>query len=490
MKKVLFTIMILMLSVNLVNAASYSVSVGTKSLTKGGSTNLTIKGSDVTGRFNIRTSDASVVSVSESSIWIENNSFKITLKALKVGDATITVTPAAGTSDSNGNAANLSSKSVKITVALPREKSSNNNLKSLSVDGYELSPAFDANTLEYTTTVPSTVDKINIKAQKADNYASISGIGEFEVSEGVNEFEVIVTSETRKDKVYKVIVNVEDLNPIEVEYEGESYTVVKNPKNLVAPPNYTETTVQIENNVVPGFYNDYTKYQLVGLKDSAGTISLFVYDNGKYDKYCEIKGESVAITPIDFPELDIPKELMYTVDKIDFNGSKVEALILGGGNLENAKHAWVYGINIATGEKAYYHYSFVDKTLQYDNDLYILEALYELINQYDKYSYIILGTSVGCAILLILTITFAICNHSKKKILKKYIEKKEKALEQTAILNTKDIEEASKKETKKVAKKEVIETNEDLEEATYNLFDEDKKKKKTKSKNKNTKIDK
>ena len=484
MKKVVFTIMMLVLSVSLVNAASYSVSVGTKSLTTGGKTTLTIKGSDVTGRFNVKTSDASVVSVSESSIWIENNSYKITLNALKVGSATITVTPAAGTSDSKGNAANLSSKSVKITVSLPREKSSNNNLKSLSVDGYELSPAFDANTLEYTTTVPSTVDKINIKAQKADNYASISGIGEFEVSEGINEFEVIVTSETRKDKVYKVIVNVEDLNPIEVDYEGESYTVVKNPKNLVAPPNYTETTVQIENNVVPGFYNDYTKYQLVGLKDSAGIISLFVYDNGKYDKYSEIKGESVTITPIDFPKIDTPKDLIYSIEKIDFNGSEAEALIIG----DNKKHAWVYGINIVTGEKAFYHYNFVDKTVQNDDNLYLLQALQLYSEQYNNYSYIILGTSVGCAILLILTITFAICNHSKKKILKKYIEKKEKALEQTAMLNTKDIEKVSKKDIKKTNKKEVIETNEDLEEATYNLFDEDKKK--IKSKNKNAKTDK
>ena len=39
-----------MLSIGLVNAASYNVSVGTKNLTKGGSTTLTIKGKDVTGR--------------------------------------------------------------------------------------------------------------------------------------------------------------------------------------------------------------------------------------------------------------------------------------------------------------------------------------------------------------------------------------------------------------------------------------------------------
>lgn len=447
MKKGWFTLFLLLFSISIVNAKSdYSVSVGTKNLTKGGNTKLTIKGNNVTGRFNIKTSDASVISVSEGSIWIENNSYSITLKALNVGSATITVTPATGTSDSSGNAVSLASKSVKITVSLPREKSSNNNLKSLAIEGYDLSPAFDPNTLEYTTTVPATIDKITIQAQKADSYASITGSGEFEVSEGTNEFKVVVTSETKQEKVYKIVVNVEDLNPIEVTINGETYTVVKNAKNLQAPFSYTETTVQIDNNVVPGFFNENIKYQLVGLKDSSGNISLFTYNNGKYEKYNEIKGESITVTPLRLPELDLPKILKYSKDEVDFAGIKAEALVIG----ENRRFALIYGKNVETGEEDFYQYNFDDKTIQ----LYDFQGIEAMIS-YAKFIYIILGLSIVVTILFISTVVLVIFNIRKKKLIKKYINKKQSSLDKAN--NNENQDETSndifKDDNKKVSKK-------------------------------------
>lgn len=412
MKKGWFTLFLLLFSISIVNAKSdYSVSVGTKNLTKGGNTKLTIKGNNVTGRFNIKTSDASVISVSEGSIWIENNSYSITLKALNVGSATITVTPATGTSDSSGNAVSLASKSVKITVSLPREKSSNNNLKSLAIEGYDLSPAFDPNTLEYTTTVPATIDKITIQAQKADSYASITGSGEFEVSEGTNEFKVVVTSETKQEKVYKIVVNVEDLNPIEVTINGETYTVVKNAKNLQAPFSYTETTVQIDNNVVPGFFNENIKYQLVGLKDSSGNISLFTYNNGKYEKYNEIISGYIQFTPYKITNILEG----YIKKDININNDKVEALLVS----DNSKFAVLYGINVIDGNEGYYIYDMESQSIQkYDSEM--IDRLREENHQYLYIIYIV----GGLAIFSLLIVIILLCNYSKKnKLIKKYLDK-------------------------------------------------------------------
>ncbi len=51
--KIIVTVCLLFGWVSNACAASFTVSVGSQNLTKGGSTKLTIKGSDVTGRFNI-----------------------------------------------------------------------------------------------------------------------------------------------------------------------------------------------------------------------------------------------------------------------------------------------------------------------------------------------------------------------------------------------------------------------------------------------------
>ena len=458
MKKLFYAIILFLGFASIANAASYSISAGARGLIKGGTTSLTISGSGVTGRFNIKTSDASVISVSEGSIWIENNSYKVTLKALKVGTATITVTPSSGTSDSNGNAVNLGSKSVSISVSLPREKSKNNNLKALSVEGYELSPAFDANVLEYSTTVPSTVDVIKINATKADNYASISGTGEFEVEEGINEFNVIVTSETGSEKNYVVKVMVEDLSPIEVKVGKKSYTVVKNVKNLTKPDNYEDTTVNISDSIIPAFYNDKTKYTLVGLKDEEGNVELFIYDKEKYLNYNEIKSETTTIAILECPEV----LKGYQTKEISINDNKIKALVVS----NSSSYAIVYGIDLASGEKAYYEYNLKDKTIAKYND----ELIIKLQNQNQKISYIMIVAVAGLIIFSGLTIVLLSANNKKKKLINKYIEKND---DSTTSAPKKD---AIKKE--KLPKKEEQKEEISSETEVYDLFEDTKKKKK------------
>ena len=101
MKKNILKLTILFISmflyIGVVDAATFKISAS-QNLSKGNKTKLTIKGNDVTGRFNIKTSNASVVSISEDRVWVENNSVTVTLNALNVGTATITVTPS-NTSD-------------------------------------------------------------------------------------------------------------------------------------------------------------------------------------------------------------------------------------------------------------------------------------------------------------------------------------------------------------------------------------------------------
>ena len=219
-------------------------------------------------------------------------SFSVTCKATSVGIINFSIS--GDITSENGNNTKISgSKSVKVVT--PREKSNNNKLKSLSVSDYTISPEFNASTNEYYLTVPSTTEKITISATKADSYATLEGTGEKEVNLGTNVFEIVVTSETGISNIYKLTVSVEDLNPIEVEINGEKYTVVKEAKNLKKPELFDETTVKINNFDIPAFYNEQVNYTLVGLKNSEGIITLYIYDNGKYQMYHEYTSDKLTV---------------------------------------------------------------------------------------------------------------------------------------------------------------------------------------------------
>ena len=66
---------------------------------------------------------------------------------------------------------NTSASSVTIKTMTQAELeatySTNANLKSLTVDGYELTPAFDKNTLEYKVEVPNEVASVNVSVGDA-----------------------------------------------------------------------------------------------------------------------------------------------------------------------------------------------------------------------------------------------------------------------------------------------------------------------------------
>ena len=90
------------------------------------------------------------------------------------------------------------------------QKSSNNYLKSLKVDGCSIEPKFDKNNLEYSCKDVMT-DKITINAEVEDSKASISGIGTKELFNGDNNFEVAVTSESGEVRIYKLLINKKNI---------------------------------------------------------------------------------------------------------------------------------------------------------------------------------------------------------------------------------------------------------------------------------------
>ena len=314
-----------------------------------------------------------------------NKTFTVTCTATSTGIINFYVS--GDITSANGENVKISgSKSVKVVT--PRQKSSNNKLKSLSITGFEITPVFNVNTKEYQLLVPSTTEKITINAAKEDSYASIEGTGEKEVHEGANFFEVIVTSETGVSNIYTITVTVEDLNPIVVTIGKEKFTVVKEARNLVKPDLFDETTIKINDIDIPAFINEVSKYTLVGLKDSNGKIELYIYKGNEYIKYKEFNSGKISVIFLE----DEKKPKYFEKTSITLNDEKIVAY----------KHndlVLVYATNIATGKTNYYSYDDEEKTLQIFN----INDYINLISKTEKAKIVIVIVSILLAISIIIS---------------------------------------------------------------------------------------
>ena len=326
------------------NAASFNISASTTNPTKGSTVTLTIRGNDVTGRFNISSSNSGVVAVSEDRAWIENNTYSIKLSAINTGSATITVTPS-GVSDGSGNPANLKAKSIKINVTAPREKSNDNNLKSLNVTGFELSPEFDKDVQVYLATVPEGTKNIEIKATANSPYATVTGAGNIELEEGTNAINIVVKSETGIEKIYTINIDVKDENPIEVTVNDRNYTVVKLKEHLTKPDTFEESTITIEGYEIPVFINDKADITLVGLKNEDGVIKLFEYKDGKYSKYNEMNLNHILLIPV-----PLDKELDFNKGKVNINGEEIDCYKIN----DNSEFVIINAKSLSDGNTSYY----------------------------------------------------------------------------------------------------------------------------------------
>lgn len=407
-----------------VNAASANISVSGSSTAMVGSTvtvNVNLSSSTPMGSWQFLVNyDSSMLQLSSGNVRVadytsvsggeKSKSYTLKFKTLKSGTTKVSVgSYIVYAYDESEMSVTGGSKSIKIMsqAELEATYSKNNNLSSIKVDDYELTPAFDKNTTDYKVTVPSNVEKVNVSATAEDRKSKISGTGEIEVAEGENKVELIVTAENGSTKKYNVVINVEDDNPIQVEVDKKKYSVVKRASSLTKPDLFEETKVKIGELEVPGFINQTSKITLVGLKDEGGNISLFIYKNNKYQKFNEIKSDSLSII---FTEMkNVPTNYKKTTTKI--NDQDVVAYKLSGEKL-----LLVYGINLATGKENYYTYDTSLKTLQvFDKDKYEARIKEEKTNKYIIYA---------MSGLVLFTIIFLILIISKNSKLKKMLSLK------------------------------------------------------------------
>ncbi len=426
LKKIIFSLFCLLVIPFSVNAASGTISItGTSQVVIGNTVTINVVLSSKTkiGSWDMdlnydknylqlisATSEAGGVNMVNSSAGVTSKSYTFKFKALKKGNTKISMASYQAFAYEDMSEMNLSasSKTVKIMTQeeLEATYSKDNYLKSLSVEGFEITPEFDKDVADYSVVVPENTKEITINAAVNDSKSDLSGVGTVEVTQGTNTFQIVVRAQNGSERTYNLTVEVKDENPINVTIDNQNYTVVKIKEYLPSVNAYQETTVNINDFEIPAYKSELTGFVLVGLKDSSGNINLYIYDeeNNSYKVYNELKFTNITIYPKD------TKEILngYKSGEITINEIQIPAFYVS----ESSRFAIIYGINVETGEEGFFKYDKKNQTaIKYDDEMINL-----LMEKNKLYTYIIFGF-IGVFILMFI-ILIAVTKGKKKKHIK------------------------------------------------------------------------
>lgn len=435
----LFVCMFIM-SISYVKAAGYDVSVTSNTIIVGNSVTLKISANDLAGRFDFSVSNSSVISMSSSNVFLDNDSKSITITAKSAGTSVITITPTDATSydgdaitgnrtititvnnkptsnpNTGGNSSGTSNTSTPV-----KKKSNNNYLSSLTVDGYSLDKEFKKDELEYSLVVESGTDKVIINAQLDDDKAKVTGIGEIALKEEDNKLEIKVTAENGSTRTYILNVKIEELNPVEVTIDKKKYSIVRKEIDSIKIPNgYEKSTIKIGNEDILCYKNDKTKNILMILQDDKGNNNLYSYNEKtkKYTLYSSLTLGNTTLSIIDMPSNLVPKG--YTKVSFKYDDTKLEGYQYIESNktyaaddgVKGSDFYLVYAINEKTGEKALYVFDKLEGTIQrFNSDL--VKAYEDENNQY--FLYMLISLTLLAVSIIVLSVVLIKQKKNKNK---------------------------------------------------------------------------
>ncbi|MCI9177465.1 MAG: cadherin-like beta sandwich domain-containing protein [Clostridia bacterium] len=287
-----------------VEAANFRMTASTTKVKPNGSFTISV-GGDCIGRVNLKVTNGTL---SASSVWVEQNYQKVTVKAGNSGSVVVTATPATGFSDADANEYKPGSRSVKVTInstssgttstkpstnqstnsekkpqIQEEQKSSNNLLSALNVSNGNLEPNFDANISEYQVKLPKDAQSILVNATSQDKKATIKGTGEVKLELGENKIEVAVTAENGSKKVYTIKAYVDETPQVYLKYKEEEIGIVRNLKGLATPEGFSKKIHTINEYQVDIFDNG--NFSMIYGINSQGIKNFYIIDVEKNELY-------------------------------------------------------------------------------------------------------------------------------------------------------------------------------------------------------------
>ena len=362
-----------------VKAASFKISASTSKVKPNATFTINV-GGDCIGRVNLSVSNGKL---SKSSVWVEQNTESITVTAGNSGVVTITATPTAGFSDADANEYNPGSRSVSVSIIeesstpsnpttpsnpgsstskpststsqKPQDKrSSNNKLKNLKVEGYELNPKFDPNTEKYTLNLPNTVTSIDISGVAEDDKAKVSGVGKTELKPGNNEIKITVTAENGSKKTYKLNVFVDEAPTVFINYNDESIGLVRNLEGLNIPEGFKKEDITKDDKTITVFTNDKISI-IYGVTNNIKNLYLYNKEKNEItNKLIPIKIANKTIYLLDTKNDD---------DNLELSQLKIEDLEIDCYKYKNQDNYYLLNTINADGTRVEYLYEASENSL-------------------------------------------------------------------------------------------------------------------------------
>ncbi len=168
---------------------------------------------------------------------------------LVVGDNTVTVKVTAENSSVN-----------TYTIIVTREEKvldTNNYLKELVIENYELVKTFDKESLEYSLEIPYEVNKLNITALTESDLSNVEISGNSDLSVGENTISITVTAEDNSTRIYTILVT-----KLEQEIIPEEDILPPTEEEIIPPVEDEVIVKPVVNNVVKSNDNNLKSLQI------------------------------------------------------------------------------------------------------------------------------------------------------------------------------------------------------------------------------------
>ena len=223
----------------------------------------------------------------------ENRVNQLVFRANDTGTGTVWISKGSFSMDGNGNETPSGSASVSIVSASEPDdsepdytpstpgKSGNNALASLTVSAGELTPAFDPTITDYTLSLPLRTNQITFTATPSDSKATVQGDGEVALQGGENKVAVVVTAEDSSAKTYNITVKVAREPTVFFSLNGESLGVMQDTDGVTPPAGFSPTTVPYSGEELPAWTNAAGQMLLYLVNQDTLAAGFYLYDEAE-----------------------------------------------------------------------------------------------------------------------------------------------------------------------------------------------------------------
>ena len=418
----------------------------------------------VSGDLGYGTGDGGTVLLDkENTSGAGSLSFSMTFKTLKTGKTSINCTNY-DIVDGNAEQVTANMGNSVVTINAKPTASSNNNLSALSISPGTLSPGFSAGTTSYRASVSNSTTSVAVSARAADSKAKVAVWGNTGLDVGNNTVTVQVTAENGSKKTYTITVNRASgggntgggNSPAPEVTQTPEPTPTPMPEIMVTLPDDTRlpASTQLPEGVTlpKGFESSQLEVEgqtlPTAVHKEGGLVAVYLAGDETHPAgfyfYNEKTRQVQAMTPVPMSTgkltlLDLPQELVipegYTSTLMELGGQQHTLLVPD--QVEEPNHYIVYALD-QEGKLGLYLYDVEQKSFQRYQFTQLGEEAVALAEEQPQdegfvftlfgreirtgwsdsaVSYLLVGLSALCVVLLAAVIVLVVCLVKARKAL-------------------------------------------------------------------------